>query len=165
MSLQIAVAHTGQRLDADPVAFGSVDALKQWIASATEIPPEFQILLTPHGKHVKLQALLTEVRRLLGLCDLDRMLTVTPNRRKYSFTAVSYLAEPRLPYRQHRSPNLLHPKILQTHSRTTQTCEHGEPSSKPAATGPLRSSRRHTPCLVSHRNTSPNKPRSNGGHR
>jgi autophagy-related protein 11 len=64
MSLQIAVAHTGQRLDADPVVFGSVDALKHWIARATEIPPEFQILLTPHGKHVKLQALLTEVRKL-----------------------------------------------------------------------------------------------------
>ncbi|KAJ4377425.1 oligomeric, coiled-coil, peripheral membrane protein [Neocucurbitaria cava] len=60
MSLQIAVAHTGQRLDADPVAFSSVDALKGWIARATEIPPESQVLLTTHGKHVKLQALLTE---------------------------------------------------------------------------------------------------------
>lgn len=60
MSLQIAVAHTGQRFDADPVAFGSVDALKHWIARATEIPAELQILLTPAGKHVKLQALLTE---------------------------------------------------------------------------------------------------------
>jgi autophagy-related protein 11 len=61
MSLQIAVAHTGQRLDADPVAFSSVDALKHWISRASEIPPELQILLTPGGKHVKLQALLTEV--------------------------------------------------------------------------------------------------------
>lgn len=60
MSLQIAVAHTGQRFDADPVAFGSVDALKQWIARVTEILPELQILLTPAGKHVKLQNLLTE---------------------------------------------------------------------------------------------------------
>ncbi|EAT84653.2 hypothetical protein SNOG_08377 [Parastagonospora nodorum SN15] len=60
MSLQIAVAHTGQRLDADPVAFSSVDALKHWIARAFEIPPESQILLTPGGKHVKVQALLTE---------------------------------------------------------------------------------------------------------
>ncbi|KAF2244292.1 hypothetical protein BU26DRAFT_533747 [Trematosphaeria pertusa] len=60
MSLQIAVAHTGQRLDADPVGFNSVDALKHWISRATEIPPEHQILLTPRGKHVKLQALLTE---------------------------------------------------------------------------------------------------------
>ena len=62
MSLQIAVAHTGQRLDADPVSFSSIEALKHWIASATQIPPEYQILLTPRGKHVKLQALLTEVR-------------------------------------------------------------------------------------------------------
>lgn len=61
MSLQIAVAHTGQRLDADPVSFNSVDTLKQWIAAATDIPPEYQILLTPRGRHVKLQALLTEV--------------------------------------------------------------------------------------------------------
>lgn len=61
MSLQIAVAHTGQRLDADPVAFSSVDALKYWISRATEISPESQVLLTAHGKHVKLQALLTEV--------------------------------------------------------------------------------------------------------
>ncbi|KAF1836244.1 hypothetical protein BDW02DRAFT_567296 [Decorospora gaudefroyi] len=60
MSLQIAVAHTGQRLDADPVAFSSVDALKSWISRATEIAPESQVLLTTHGKHVKLQALLTE---------------------------------------------------------------------------------------------------------
>lgn len=61
MSLQIAVAHTGQRLDADPVAFSSVDALKHWISTATEIAPESQVLLTTLGKHVKLQALLTEV--------------------------------------------------------------------------------------------------------
>ncbi|KAF2712485.1 hypothetical protein K504DRAFT_499577 [Pleomassaria siparia CBS 279.74] len=60
MSLQIAVAHTGQRLDADPVGFNSVEALKHWISEATEIPPEYQILLTSRGKHVKLQALLTE---------------------------------------------------------------------------------------------------------
>ncbi|KAF2852890.1 Taz1-interactin-like proteing factor 1 [Plenodomus tracheiphilus IPT5] len=60
MSLQIAVAHTGQRIDADPVAFSSVEALKYWISRATEIAPESQVLLTAHGKHVKLQALLTE---------------------------------------------------------------------------------------------------------
>ncbi|KAK3203146.1 hypothetical protein GRF29_112g327511 [Pseudopithomyces chartarum] len=60
MSLQIAVAHTGQRFDADPVGFISVDALKQWIATVVDIPPEHQILLTPRGKQVKLQALLTE---------------------------------------------------------------------------------------------------------
>lgn len=61
MSLQIAVAHTGQRFDADPVGFNSVEALKQWIATVVDIAPENQILLTPRGKHAKLQALLTEV--------------------------------------------------------------------------------------------------------
>ena len=67
MSLQIAVAHTGQRLDADPVGFSSIEALKLWIARATQIPPEYQILLTPQGKHVKLQALLTEVYLLFTM--------------------------------------------------------------------------------------------------
>ena len=61
MSLQVAVAHTGERLDADPVAFSSVDALRTWISQATQIPPQDQILLTTRSKHVKLQALLTEV--------------------------------------------------------------------------------------------------------
>ena len=62
MSLQIAVAHTGQRLAADPVGFKTLDELKQWIAQATQIPPHDQILLTLRGKAVKPQALLTEVR-------------------------------------------------------------------------------------------------------
>jgi autophagy-related protein 11 len=61
MSLQVAVAHSGQHLDADPVSFNTIDALKHWISQATEIPPENQILLTTRGKHVKVQALLTEV--------------------------------------------------------------------------------------------------------
>jgi len=61
MSLQVAVAHTGERLDADPVTFSSVDALRIWISKATQIPPQDQILLTTRSKHVKLQALLTEV--------------------------------------------------------------------------------------------------------
>jgi autophagy-related protein 11 len=61
MSLQIAVAHTGQRLDADPVSYNTIDALKHWISDETEIAPESQILLTTRGKHVKVQALLTEV--------------------------------------------------------------------------------------------------------
>ncbi|OCK86217.1 hypothetical protein K432DRAFT_376876 [Lepidopterella palustris CBS 459.81] len=60
MSLQVAVAHTGQRLDADPVTFNSVDAFRAWISKATQIPTQDQILLTPRSKHVKLQALLTE---------------------------------------------------------------------------------------------------------
>lgn len=64
MSLQIAVAHTGQRFDADRVDFNTIDALKQYISASTQIAPESQVLLTPRGKHVKLQALLTEVGAL-----------------------------------------------------------------------------------------------------
>lgn len=77
MSLQIAVAHTGQRLDADLVGFNSIDQLKEWIANATNIPAASQILLTPRGKHVKLQALLTEVRAVLCLFELHTNSCVT----------------------------------------------------------------------------------------
>lgn len=62
MSLQIYVAHTGQRFTADPVAFGSLDAFRSWISKSTSIPPQDQVLLSTRGKHVKLQALLTDVR-------------------------------------------------------------------------------------------------------
>jgi autophagy-related protein 11 len=90
MSLQIAVAHTGQRLDADPVGFNSVDALKHWISESTDIPPEYQILLTPRGKHVKLQALLTEVGSVHSLFITELM---SYHRRRYlSTTANSQLA-------------------------------------------------------------------------
>jgi autophagy-related protein 11 len=74
MSLQIAVAHTGQRLDADPVSFSNIEALKDWISRATQISPDYQILLTPRGKHVKLQALLTEVCYLYA-CRVRALLT------------------------------------------------------------------------------------------
>ncbi|KAF2457902.1 autophagy-related protein 11-domain-containing protein [Lineolata rhizophorae] len=60
MSLHVFVAHTGKRLEADPVSFDSLEALRSWLAKATSIPPQDQILLTTRGKHVKLQALLTE---------------------------------------------------------------------------------------------------------
>ncbi|KAL1650301.1 hypothetical protein SLS58_001114 [Diplodia intermedia] len=60
MSLSVFVAHSGKRLDADPVVFSSLDALKAWLHNATKVPSPDQILLTPRGKHVKLQTLLTE---------------------------------------------------------------------------------------------------------
>ncbi len=63
MSLQILVSHTGERLRADPVSFGSLDAFRSWLAQASAIPSQRQILLTPRSKHVKLQTLLTEVSR------------------------------------------------------------------------------------------------------
>lgn len=155
MSLQIAVAHTGQRLDADPVAFSSVDALKHWIARASDIAPESQILLTPGGKHVKLQALLTEVCSTLR--HHSSLTNVVLRRKRSLCTAASCRTIPRLPYRPHLSQNHTRPMSHQTLSRTTQTCEHGRPSSKPAATGPSAPSRSRTPCPASHRNTSPSK--------
>jgi autophagy-related protein 11 len=62
MSLHVIVAHTGERLDADPVSITSLDNLRSWVSQVTTIPAQDQILLTSKGKHVKLQALLTEVR-------------------------------------------------------------------------------------------------------
>ncbi|KAJ9213726.1 hypothetical protein DTO166G4_4657 [Paecilomyces variotii] len=60
MSLQIYIAHTGERLLADPVSFASPDALRSWIARSTSISPQRQILMTARGKNVKIQTLATE---------------------------------------------------------------------------------------------------------
>ncbi|KAJ5683797.1 uncharacterized protein N7477_000142 [Penicillium maclennaniae] len=60
MSLHIYIAHTGEHLLADPVAFASPDALKVWIVRSTSIPPARQILMTARGKNVKTQTLATE---------------------------------------------------------------------------------------------------------
>ncbi|KAJ5141310.1 hypothetical protein N7526_002305 [Penicillium atrosanguineum] len=60
MSLHIYIAHTGEHLLADPVAFASPDALKLWIVRSTSIPPARQILMTARGKNVKTQTLATE---------------------------------------------------------------------------------------------------------
>ena len=154
MSLQIAVAHTGQRLDADPVAFSSVDALKHWISRATEIPPESQVLLTTQGKHVKLQALLTEV----GGPRIQFILLVLMScRRRSSSIVASFQTTPRQPYRQAPSPSPLPRMIRRTRSLTTPICEHGRPFSRPAATGRSTYSRNPTPCPAQPRSTSPSK--------
>ncbi|KAJ5584444.1 uncharacterized protein N7459_004244 [Penicillium hispanicum] len=60
MSLHIYIAHSGEHLLADPVAFASPDALKSWIVRNTAIPPPRQILMTARGKNVKTQTLATE---------------------------------------------------------------------------------------------------------
>jgi autophagy-related protein 11 len=69
MSLQVLVAHTGQRLRADPTSFGSLDAFKSWLSDALAVNPTSQILLTAQGKQAKLQALLIEA------CLLPSLLT------------------------------------------------------------------------------------------
>ncbi|CRG85988.1 Autophagy-related protein 11 [Talaromyces islandicus] len=60
MSLHIYIAHSGEHLLADPVAFASPDALRSWIARNTSIPFQRQILMTARGKNVKIQTLATE---------------------------------------------------------------------------------------------------------
>ncbi|KAJ5167968.1 uncharacterized protein N7482_003562 [Penicillium canariense] len=60
MSLHIYIAHSGEHLLADPVAFASPDSLKSWIVRNTSIPPPRQILMTARGKNVKTQTLATE---------------------------------------------------------------------------------------------------------
>lgn len=61
MSLQLFAAHTGERVDADPTSFSSLDAFKTWIAKAIGVSTQAQILLTTKGKHVRQPALLNEV--------------------------------------------------------------------------------------------------------
>ncbi|KAB8338709.1 hypothetical protein FH972_021654 [Carpinus fangiana] len=60
MSLQVLVAHTGQRLSADPTSFGSLDAFKSWLSDTVNVPATSQILLTGQGKQAKFQALLID---------------------------------------------------------------------------------------------------------
>jgi autophagy-related protein 11 len=61
MSLQIFIAHTGERIDCAAPLPTSLDALKSWIAKATTIPPQDQVLLTTKGKPFKQQNLFSEV--------------------------------------------------------------------------------------------------------
>ncbi|KAF1982295.1 putative autophagy-related protein 11, partial [Aulographum hederae CBS 113979] len=75
--LHVFVAHTGARLDADAASFASLEAFKQWLAEATQVPPPEQILLTPKSKHVKFNTLLTE--REFYLFDQALFSTSTPN--------------------------------------------------------------------------------------
>ncbi|KAJ5674195.1 hypothetical protein N7462_009634 [Penicillium macrosclerotiorum] len=60
MSLHVYIAHSGEHLLVDPVAFASPDALKSWILRNTSIPSSRQILMTARGKNVKTQTLATE---------------------------------------------------------------------------------------------------------
>ncbi|KAJ5736329.1 uncharacterized protein N7483_001454 [Penicillium malachiteum] len=60
MSLHIYIAHSGEHILADPVAFASPEALRSWIIKNTSIPLSRQILMTARGKNVKIQTLATE---------------------------------------------------------------------------------------------------------
>ena len=60
MSLQVLAAHTGDRINADPNSFPSLDAFRSWVAKAFGVPTQAQILLTARGKHIRQSALLNE---------------------------------------------------------------------------------------------------------
>ncbi|KAI9752104.1 MAG: oligomeric, coiled-coil, peripheral membrane protein [Lichina confinis] len=60
MGLDIYVAHSGARCQADNASFESVEALKSWIAQHTPVAPSNQILMNEAGRQVKLQTLLAE---------------------------------------------------------------------------------------------------------
>jgi len=61
MSLQIYIAHTGERIDCAAPLPSSLDALKSWIAKSTTVPTQDQVLLTTKGRPVKTQQLYSEV--------------------------------------------------------------------------------------------------------
>ena len=95
MSLHVFIAHTGKRLEADPVNFNSLDALRSWIHTSTHIPPQDQVFLTARGKNVKLQTLLTEVLPLP--CDSTNppcVLTLSGRGRSSSTIATCSLSRP-----------------------------------------------------------------------
>ena len=68
MSLHIYIAHSGERIDCAAPLPTSLDALKSWIAKATTIPPQDQVLLTIKGKPFKQQNLFSEVELFRSPC-------------------------------------------------------------------------------------------------
>jgi autophagy-related protein 11 len=60
MSISVYIGHNGRCLVLDPSVTSSLDAVRSWIASQTNISPRSQILLTAQGKQVRNQTLLTE---------------------------------------------------------------------------------------------------------
>ncbi|KAI9791762.1 MAG: oligomeric, coiled-coil, peripheral membrane protein [Peltula sp. TS41687] len=75
MSLQVCIAHTGERLQAESGLFASLDALRSWIFQNVGIAQSNQILMTARGKQVKLQTLLTEKEIFV----YDRLLISPPS--------------------------------------------------------------------------------------
>ncbi|KAM0353586.1 hypothetical protein ACHAPU_001598 [Fusarium lateritium] len=60
MALQVLIAHTGLRLEADTAQFSILDDLKAWVSRKTSIPPQHIVALTPQGRSVKFTSLHTE---------------------------------------------------------------------------------------------------------
>lgn len=60
MSIQVYIGHTGHRLSLDTAAVTTVEALRSWLAQHADIQPRNQIVLTPAGRQIRTQTLLTE---------------------------------------------------------------------------------------------------------
>jgi autophagy-related protein 11 len=60
MSLTIYVAHSGNKILAEPTKINSLDALRAWVQRTAHIPVNKQVFLTSKGKGLRPQALLTE---------------------------------------------------------------------------------------------------------
>lgn len=69
MSLQVLNAHTGARYSAGPESLTSLNTLRAWIAKASTVAAENQILLTAQGRQAKVRTLRVEVRSaILSSC-------------------------------------------------------------------------------------------------
>ncbi|KAI4113702.1 MAG: hypothetical protein LQ345_005379, partial [Seirophora villosa] len=91
MSLQIYIAHTGQRLST-PTRYSTLEGLQSWIAQNSSVEPQDQILMTARGKQVKLQTLSLETdifvynRQILSAsahANLSSSLPATPTPHPY----------------------------------------------------------------------------------
>ncbi|KAF1348113.1 autophagy-related protein 11-domain-containing protein [Delphinella strobiligena] len=60
MSLVIYIAHSGDKVAADPSRINSLEALRGFVDKNAAIPPNKQVFLTSRGKQVRVQTLLTE---------------------------------------------------------------------------------------------------------
>ncbi|KAF6831407.1 autophagy-related protein 11 [Colletotrichum musicola] len=68
--MQLLIAHTGQRLQADATHFSTLDDLKAWVATRLAIPANQVVALTSQGRAVKLQTLLEETE--IFVYDIQR---------------------------------------------------------------------------------------------
>jgi hypothetical protein len=153
MSLQVLAAHSGERVDADPTSFPSLDAFKHWIARITGIAEQAQILLTARGKHVRQQALLNEVLH----CVLRKSIITnrSSNRKRSSSSIVRSFPLQQVVLRRHlpRPTRYLPPSLPPNrliHFRTKTTFSHGRNYSKLVATGLRTSFRSVRTCPRPH---------------
>jgi hypothetical protein len=159
MSLQILIAHSGERLEcANPVP-NSLDALRSSIYNATRIPPGDQVLLTGRGRPVKAQTLLSEVRRPTVAAFISHEYGTnisSPDFRTRSTSTIEPSSSPRLP--ETRSPRFRFPssKIPQSPpiSATRTVSKHGSRCSRSGEIGRRRYGQRPRRAALLPKNTS-----------